>query len=1026
MLSVHQQLSQHFRRLRDNRGVHPLYFMEHDLDVSDIEELCDLVSSYCAVHPFSSCVWRNQYFPLLVVATEIGYRYRGPGQDFWPNLEERLATTISFADRQSLSLLFAGAAKSYGGAERPKTAWATNFPHIAWPITHALLPLEFHRPFAQTLAALRQNQIDPKEDESLLQAVRHASRRLCGARFRGLLANESLVLALTRHFLGIDVDDRLVTSQVLQRITLDLRKDQTAARDIEIAYRQRRRAEIQKVRQKGVGRVEQVQELTRLTGLLYLHRREPSEIHIEAVLPTLPPDIVARARKDLRRRRFCPQLWGVSNRVPSDQILSGLSFRLGSVKSFSDLSGPLLPGLEAIEVNPAIKEQLERLHLDVSSPLLFLERESESVATQVLAGVAKVGEIYWLLLVTGEVSEAPGLQVLGTLGEMSCLRVDPAEEIGRMVLGQAGISVRFGTSVKWVGDPPRYLDAEIPEYSEGDAIVVQISRVPPEGASLFRADRIASVMLNSSGFVSLENSIGAYVMKLVADGHTQNVSYTVSRGAATHELCWIKLEGEEPSVQSLLRRACVLRVDGVASIGGLRLTLSLTSDGVSVTCSKRLPPLPATIGPTDSIWDRLLTEEVCDVLRTEPTVRLSAVVGGLAIEDWYFEARLRPCWWEGDGDDRRLVTESDEISFGVVSPLRPSAEPACAESGNGVEGRLLVPTPADPELLGPSAGFAGLFVAPSRLDFRMPQLKRPRMHRVSSASNGGLGTQQIIAAMLRWRLADAVGPIADLRRRQIAARLEQWLVRSVCGARWADAEASVSAQHSSIWEGFVARCKSADVGYDGYVNLSLTEDVEFRQFAAEQLQISIPNLWVDTLDALRADDIYDRLDSAFLRAYEILADRHRAAGRLERANEVQAADPGSVSEDWDEVLIDARSSGELRILSDLVYPTTGGDELVVLDYARMSLDDLVDELADWGRRNEAALQGRPWTRHELDAALSLWLDPERVPRTPWRTASDRFITDRWTSRAVRYAALRRRASLVYHTVVGIHDEEPIR
>ena len=1018
MQSAHERLSAHFERLRNDRGERPVYFLEHDLDASEIEDLVRLVSSSCALHSFSSNVWRNQYFPLLIAATEIGYTYRGPGKDYWPKLEERLATTISLADRQALSVLFSRAAKRYKGAVRPATPWAAHFPHIAWPITHAVLPLEFHRPFAKALARLRQHQLDPMQDEALLHAVRYSARNLSGARFRGVLAEESLVLALTRHFLRMNVDSMALTSHVLERITLDLRKDRTAARDIELAYRQRRQAEKAKPKRNRVGPAGSGQELAKLTGLLYLRHRDPSEIQVEVALPTLPPEMVVRARRDLRRRRFSPQLWGVSSRVPSDQILSGLPFRVGGVKSFAKLSGPLLPELEAVQFDPVVKVHLERLHLDVSSPLLFVERASQSVARQVRGGVATVGRAYWLLLSSDGVNNLKGVQVLGTLGDMTCLRIDPDEDTGRMLLMRAGIRIRFGTSVKWVGDPPTRLDADEPEYRDDDVIVVQGSRVPPEGATLSRADDLASVALKSSSLVQLESAVGAYDLELAAEGNSEKIRYTVHAGVPAQELCWIKLEGEEPNIQSLLGRRCVLRVDGIAPIGGLRLTLSLDAKGISISCSMRLPPLPAIVGPADPIWDRLLTDRICDALRTRPTIQMRAVVGGLAAEEWHLEARLRSCWWEGDGNKRRLVTETEEVPFGVVSPLQPAAEPVCAASANGIEGCLFVPTPADCDLLGPAAEFAGLFVAPSKLDLRLPHLKRPRLLRVSFASNGGLGAQQLIAAMLRWYLADAVGPIADLRRRQVALELERWLVRSICGADWADAEDSMQPQHPSLWAEFVARCKTASVGYDGYIELSRSEEAAFRQLAAQQLQISVPDLWLDVLGTPRVDDIYDRLDSAFLRAYEIIAEQHRAVGRLGRADKLVEADPGSAPEEWDKVLMDAQSSTELHGLADLVYPTTGGDELVTLDYARLSLDDLAHELLNWARRHQAALQGRPWEQNELEAALSLWLDPERVPYTSWRTATDRFISDRWTSRAVRYVALRRRASLASHTVVG--------
>ena len=1009
--SAHEQLSDHFERLREDRGDNPVYFLEHGLDASEVEDLVRLVSSSCAARAFSLHVWRLHYFPLLIVATEIGYTYRGPGKDFWPKLERRLDTSISFVDRRELSVLFSEAARHYGGVAPPKTPWAINFPYIAWPITHALLPREFHRPFAQVLAALPHQRLDPTQGDVLVSAVRYAGRNLGGVRFRGLLADTSLVLTFTRYFLHIDVDDVPLTRQALERITHDLRKDRIAARDIQLARRQRKRADIRNRTREGVVPRGKQKDMVKLTGALYLRHQPPSVIHIEAVLPTLPPDVVSQARKGLRQRRFAPKLWGVSSRVSSDQILSGLPFRIGGVKSLADLAGPLFPELDSLPIDPAVKAHLERFQLELSPPLLFVEGAAKSVARQVRSGVATVGRKYWLLVASASVSNLTRVRVLGSLGEMTCIRIDTDDETHRALLERVGIESRFGTFLQWVGDPPASTDAEIPDYSHGDAIVVQAKRVPPDGVSLVHEGHGGRVAVNSSDLVSLSNKVGGYVLGLTAQGHTDQVRYTVSKEAPTRDLCWINLEGDEPSIQSLLSRACALRISGVAPIGGLRLTLSLIGDGLSVSCSKRLPPLPAIVGPTDPIWDRVLTDQVSDMLRTRAAIKLRAVVGGLAVEDWYLEPRLRPCWWEGDGDDKRLVTEIDEIPFGVISPLYPAAEPSCSQPKNGTEGRLLVPTPTGTESIGPNGEFTGLFLAPSKLDLRLPQLDRPRLLRVSSASNGGLGTQQLIAAMLRWRLADAVGPVAEIRRRQIAAELERWLVRNVCGDAWAEVEDTIDAPNPSLWEGFVVRCKSAGVGYDGYVKLTPTEELEFRQIAAQQLQLSVPEIWLESLRALKSDDMYDRLDSAFLHAYEILAERHRASGRPERADEVEAADPGSAPEYWNEVVLEAQASVELRSLADLVYPTTGGDELVVLDYSRTSLDDLVDELAEWGRRHQAALQGRLWVPDELTAALSLWLDPDRVPRTPWRTAADRFITDRWTSRAVRYVALRRRASL---------------
>ena len=137
MQAAHEHLHKHFEGLRRERGEHPVYFLEHDLDAHDVEQLFAQVSSAFAVSPFSSPIWRSRYLPLLVVATEVGYTYRGPGQDFWPKLDDRLRIDTSLSDRQALSALFRDASERLGGVTPPDTPWARNFPHIAWPITHA-------------------------------------------------------------------------------------------------------------------------------------------------------------------------------------------------------------------------------------------------------------------------------------------------------------------------------------------------------------------------------------------------------------------------------------------------------------------------------------------------------------------------------------------------------------------------------------------------------------------------------------------------------------------------------------------------------------------------------------------------------------------------------------------------------------------------------------------------------------------------------------------------------------------------
>ena len=179
-----------------------------------------------------------RHLSLLVVATEVGYRYRGSGTDFWPVLEVELDVHLTPSDRQLIRDLFESASRSYRGAQPPATPWAEAFHLIAWPITHALVPLEFHRPLALTIANIRVN-VARLGDEDLYRAIRIAASS-SSARFSTLIEDAALVVAVTRSLLGDDAAE--VCPETLQRIAADLAEDQIARRGVAVARRIQRAA----------------------------------------------------------------------------------------------------------------------------------------------------------------------------------------------------------------------------------------------------------------------------------------------------------------------------------------------------------------------------------------------------------------------------------------------------------------------------------------------------------------------------------------------------------------------------------------------------------------------------------------------------------------------------------------------------------------------------------------------------------------------------------------------------------------
>ena len=178
MLDWQEPLAARYASLSESR-MGPVFFIEHGLAETERADLIADVRAAVMVHSLDSEWWELRKLPLIVASTEAGYGYRGSGTDFWPMLERELGIELGNASRQRVRDLFASAAEVYRGIHPPRTPWAEAFHLIAWPITHALIPREFHQPLALTLANLRASVAD-LDDEALHRAARMNDERTRG------------------------------------------------------------------------------------------------------------------------------------------------------------------------------------------------------------------------------------------------------------------------------------------------------------------------------------------------------------------------------------------------------------------------------------------------------------------------------------------------------------------------------------------------------------------------------------------------------------------------------------------------------------------------------------------------------------------------------------------------------------------------------------------------------------------------------------------------------------------------------
>ena len=144
----HDRLDRHFRALADARGSGlPVFALEHPLTPGEVAQLSSDVRNHMA----SGCGLGRHWLPWIVYATEIGYGYTG--DEYWHSFEEQTPGWEPH-HRYLLRNQFGKFQTTYHGV-KPSGPWAEFFRLIAWPITHAILPKLLQYQFASLIYQLR-------------------------------------------------------------------------------------------------------------------------------------------------------------------------------------------------------------------------------------------------------------------------------------------------------------------------------------------------------------------------------------------------------------------------------------------------------------------------------------------------------------------------------------------------------------------------------------------------------------------------------------------------------------------------------------------------------------------------------------------------------------------------------------------------------------------------------------------------------------------------------------------------------
>ncbi len=989
MRELHRELDRKYRTLQESRKG-KVFFVEHGLNDREVADLFADVRRHLVIQPLDSGWWNLNSLPLLVVSSEVGYRYRGSGTDFWPVLETELGVKVSVTDRQLVRDLFSSASKIYRGAKPPDTPWANAFHLIAWPITHALVPLEFHRSLALTLANLNVT-VGKLNDADLYRTVRVAASNT-SARFSTLLEDPALIVAVTRTVLGDGTAE--LCPEIMRRIEKDLVADQVTRRAIAVARRVQRTV---------VPKPSKVL-LSPLVGSLHLRHRDRG-MYLEAVFPTMAEEVQARLRRALRRRRYVARLWGVSTPVPSLQFLSCLPFTV-NLTTVPEEDTDLLPNLDQVDIDPELREALASFKLDIAHPLLFAISHDEAHGRQIRGPIISGNRKYWLLSSSGE--GLRGCSLLGKVGPYDCYLLDPAKEGEREILSGFGFQIRFGVSVEFAGSPPFDRDAPVPEFAVNDRRIVVPRHPPPEGLSVQLNDEQVRLANNDLATIIIEQ--GDHTLRVSNDDEDRNYLFrgTPSSRSVPPAACSIEPRSSELTVQALLSGALEFAVESAAPLEGLELTVEIGTKDRKYFATAPLGPLPCTVSSDQEPFSTLLDDEFRGQLSqaSSPSLRLS--VGCLSSRSMVLEQRVRPCWWQRvDDDSVALISEIGALPFGSIPAIAPEIQPVPGPDNFLKETRLLAPIELDVAEYGDAAKFTTLCIAPSQVQLELPAIKKPYLARCRRGGHGALGIEDIVESYLRWSLAESTTIIAKIRRRQVADMLDRWIAEICCGREWVRREAEMGRMEP--WEELARLCDVTGLGRDSYIELSRQDELEVTRIAIREIQLEMPDVWarVGPPSDLRPED-YEALDLACGRAYTKLADAYRELGRVEMADGIAEGDPGAASEEWNSVLERVKSAAELQPLAELLLPSDMAHRLMTLEPLMMTLNELTEELTYWIRDARGALAGSVPPPDTLKAILALWIEPEAAMRLDWRGALDVLLAERVVARAERYLALRSR------------------
>lgn len=819
------RLARHFASLaatREGSGF-PIFALEHPLTPTEVEQMSSLLRAHIRSH---HRLGSHHWLCWVVYATEIGYGYTG--DEYWQSFVE-VTPGWQFQHRDALRARFRKFQQTYAGV-KPSGAWATNFPIIAWPITHSVLPKYLQYQFAYAIYQLRFRLarfggLDSASAGRMLASYSYDA----STRFQQFLQQEELTGRILLGLLGISSEGgpAPIYEPTLTRIVADLDavpKTRTRLRE----------ARTMVDRFKGMGhpgggqgrgaledREHTFDAFTHpdIRPRMFLLHSGGGRWAVAVDVPSFAP--VAALESDLGiflRRTRC-RVVGAPDVKPAGWVLS--HSRVSIVKSWPRTDAPLIQ----FEKSHSLIDRLLQTDCVLSAGTFWLFKiGSDGVAREIVGRVVRPGFNYIVVSVSGspDSNSMVGACALDCTGVNAYRLSIPANVSAEATKWLSGIGIQVARTVRvWpAGLPCRRWDGEgQSEWLTTEEPCFGIVHDHPVSEYVVRLNDSPEAILPAPSigeptFIRLQAlPVGTHKLTITAKRHDALVDIaqqstpegvaelTVREpepwvpGIPSHAGLIVTIDPHDADLDEFWENKVAISVSGPES-HTVNCAVSLErSDGEELFRSTIPGIFDLPIRP--EVWHKkfesfVQKEEATNWRYVEAaTGRLHINGGELGAFVMSFHRDVAPVRWVARKTNKGLLVKliddtglpDDALckSFSMLRPIAPvSNDVSGLTEGLASEppGALFVARHGDhQDTIVVSHGLAGQGL--QGLGVR-PDLSEIVRNEVSLA--------QAVRTLELWLVSRLAGPLAEQRRSQVTQKLSAIIFEKLCGQKWAESE----------------------------------------------------------------------------------------------------------------------------------------------------------------------------------------------------------------------------------------------